>query len=77
MHQPIFIDHPNGRLYEVVEVAGYPRTERGDTVRCHVDHGRQRIEVTSHVRGAQRNALIERACGGLVLQIVPMVGQVA
>lgn len=78
---PIFVEHSNGRLYEVVQVDFYPRTDQGEFVKCHVNHRLQRVEISETVREAERPALLARALGQSPVlppwQLVPVIGSVA
>ena len=77
----LYIENPtNGRLYEVTETEGYPHDDRGDEVRCHINHLLQRIEFSDSVPACERALLLARAFGHHVIhqgwRLVPVVGRV-
>ena len=58
-----FVEASNGRLYEVVEVTGYPHDCRGRECRCCVYHAAQRVDLSEHVGVLEGQRLVARALG--------------
>lgn len=78
----VFIEDvgPEHRLYEAVVVHGYP-TKNGRPVRCLIDPGNQRIEVSDTVPEDDRKNVIARALAGASVgsawTLVPYLGRVS
>lgn len=78
----LFAEHPNGRIYSVVDVPGFPLDASGMPCECVTHDAEQRIEISSYVEGtAQRAALVAEAMGyplttGAVWRLVPVKGKI-
>lgn len=76
--EPQFVEHPNGRLYEVIVVSGYPSNHEGHRGCCHVDHDGQRVEISAHVPEHRRPHVIAEALTGVSgYRLVPVRGPVS
>lgn len=80
MSQTLYVESPSGRLYEVVQVRGYPLDAVGPCL-CVVDYPAQRIEVSDTVPEADLLGVIGEYIGfthgGSAWRLVPVRGRVA
>jgi hypothetical protein len=75
----VFIDLPNGRIYEVKNVPGYPRGRNGRPVRILIDHDRQEVLQSSALPSCEAARIMQAYCGSAHWQLcpsAPIVGSV-
>lgn len=77
----LYTEHPNGRIYQVVDVDGYPADANGVPCKCVACDDEQRIELSRSVHGGERAALIAEVMGldvsgGAVWRLAPVRGEI-
>lgn len=75
----VFMDLPNGRLYEVKNVPGYPRGRNGRPVRVLIDHRTQTVLQSSHLQSCEAAKIMQTYYGSphwQLHQAAPVVGNV-
>lgn len=75
----VYIEHPNGRLYRVIDRDVYPLDGDGVPCRCVADDDQQTIEIVSFCRGTERAEMLAEAMGhplatGASWRLVPVQG---
>jgi hypothetical protein len=76
----VYIEAPNGRLYEAVEVPGFPAGDHGPSL-CVFDDDEQRIGISDTVPFEEWPDLIagyfNQSAPELSWKLVPLMGRVA
>lgn len=79
MSKALYVESPNGRLYEVVTVPGFPPGDHGPC-KCLFDHEAQTIAVSDTIADEDIPALIagyfRLTSPGVPWSLVPVVGRV-